>query len=318
MVVLRADPWTPEYGMGFDASVEETPALVDPFVESEDWSTPRSPALAAVPERVCFVDGVRRVELRLLADEQGRRAPGLFGSYAVGVVECIGRATFGAHRVGRALVLGGGIAGGRVQVELGRAVLDFEPVSRPGSEPDQPLWGLQQRMQDAEGNLAATVAAERDHLVVVDGPLTFFDPTSAPVVGMAKRFAKHYLDPEQGALLARLGPGERTPLFGLGEDNVQPVQRYAWYTRLVALRPPWHDHAGIVRCEVRAGVGRDDAVMLADRVSAMLPAYAGRPSDPRAPQNLAPVGGLESWLRHRMGDARVIRRALTGWLMKEG
>ena len=49
-------------------------------------------------------------------------------------------------------------------------------------------------------------------------------------------------------------------------------------------------------------------------VTAQLPRFAGRPWDPRTPQNLAPVGALEAWLRHRMGDPRFIRRALTAWL----
>ena len=88
------------------------------------------------------------------------------------------------------------------------------------------------------------------------------------------------------------------------------IRGFSWYVRLVALRRPWHDHAGIVRCEVRARLGLEAAVAIADRVTAVLPGYAGRPSDPRAPQNLAPVGGLESWLRHRMGDHAMVRRAL--------
>jgi hypothetical protein len=65
-------------------------------------------------------------------------------------------------------------------------------------------------------------------------------------------------------------------------------------------------------------VGQDDAVALADRVTAQLPRFAGRPADPRTPQNLAPVGGLETWLRHRMGDARMVRRSLLAWLVGEG
>src|SRR4026209_268471 len=48
MVVLRADPWMPDYGMGFDVAVEESPPpLADPFVETQDWSRPVSPPPAA-------------------------------------------------------------------------------------------------------------------------------------------------------------------------------------------------------------------------------------------------------------------------------
>jgi len=69
-----------------------------------------------------------------------------------------------------------------------------------------------------------------------------------------------------------------------------------------------------VRCEVSARVGIEPARQIADHVTAVLPTFAGRPSDPRAPQNLAPVGGLETWLRHRMGDPMLIRRALLSYL----
>jgi hypothetical protein len=46
-------------------------------------------------------------------------------------------------------------------------------------------------------------------------------------------------------------------------------------------------------------------------VSACLPRFASRPhKEPRAPQNLYPIAGLERDLRHRLGDARILYRAL--------
>ncbi len=301
--------------MGFEASLEEPPAHADPFVETEDWSSPRTPR-GAPGGPVWFVDGVRRVELRLLADDGGRRAPGLFGSYAVGGVRCADRAEFADHAVGRAVVLAGGLSPDPVELDVGGQRLAFEPASEPGSDPNRPLWRLQQLMRRAEGSLAARAAAEGGTVVLADGRLGFTDPTASPVVGVVKRFARAYLEREQDELLPRLGPGERTPLFGLGEEGGEAFDRYAWYTRLVPVRAPWHGYAGMVRCEVRAGVGLDEAVALADRVSAMLPAFAARRTDPRYPQNLAPVGGLEGWLRHRMGHQGLIRRALTALLMR--
>jgi hypothetical protein len=317
MLALRADPWTPEFGMGFEARVEDTPARADPAVEAEDWSRPIS-VPEVQPGTVWFVDGVRRVELRLIADgDEGRRAPGLFGSFAVGAVRCNGRAVFADHVVGRSVVVGGGLRPQAVEVRVGDAVLTYDPATEPGDQPEVPLFGLQKAMMGAEAALAARVAAAMGGLVLSDGRLGFLDATRSPVVGVVKRFARAYLDAQHDALLARLSPGERTPLFGLVYEG-QPLERYAWYTRLVPSRPAWHDHAGLVRCEVRAGVGLDQAKALADRVSGLLPAFAGRPIDPRFPQNLAPVGGLESWLRHRMGDRGLIRRALTEWLTTRG
>jgi hypothetical protein len=302
--------------MGFEARLDETPATAEPAVETEDWSRAIVPAEPA-PGTVWFVDGVRRIELRVLADEDGRRAPGLFGSWAVGVVRCDGRATFGEHVIGRSVVLGGGIRPDRVDVQTGHLRLSYEPSAEPGGDPDAPLFGLQRRMQHAEAALAAKIAGATGGLVLADGRLGFLDPTASPVVGVVKRFVRAYLDPEHDRLLARLLPGERTPLFGLIYEG-QPLERYAWYTRLVPSRAAWHDHAGLVRCEVRAGVGVDEARALADRVSALLPRFAGRPTDPRYPQNLAPVGGLEGRLQHRMGDRGLIRRALMTWLTAEG
>lgn len=34
--------------------------------------------------------------------------------------------------------------------------------------------------------------------------------------------------------------------------------------------------------------------------------------DPRAPQNLVPIGGLERELRHRLGDQQLLYRSLRG------
>lgn len=312
VLALRADPWTPDHGMGFEAVPDEPPARAEPFVETEDWGRAIGPS-AFPPGPVWFVDGVRRVELRLLARDGNAQAFGLFGTFAVGAVRSHGRATFADHAVDRAVVVGGGLEPARVEVEVGGCALAYRPVSDPGSEPDRPLHRLQKEMQRAESDLAIRLAAAGDELVLADGRWASQQPTSSPVVGIVKRWTRAYLLPEQEALVASLGPGERTPLFGLAEPD-EPLARYAWYARLCAMRPEWHDHAGVVRCEVRAGIGLDVARALADRVTSLLPAFSGRTSDPRYPQNLAPVAGLERWLQHRMGHRGLIRRALIEWL----
>lgn len=316
MVVLWADPWSPDFGMGFEVTLEEAPAPhVDPFVETEDWAVPIAGG-GAPPGELWFVDGVRRVELRLVADEGGLRVPGLFGSFAVGSVRCDGSATFAEHRVGRSLILGGGMAHGRVELPCGAGTLAFDPWADDRIDPNGPLERLQELMRREEASIAAHALAQGAPLVLADGPLRLNDPAPWPVVGVVKRFVRRYLQPELERLLGALRPGDRTPVFALG-DQVGTVRGFSWYSRIGALRPAWHDHAGIVRCEVRAGPGVDAAIRLAEQVTAALPAYAGRPADPRTPQNLAPVAGLESWLRHRMGDRAMIRRTLLVWLASE-
>ncbi len=324
MTVLRADPWAPEYGMGFEARVDEPFTLADTAVETDDWTHPIQPQPAQV-QPVCFVDGVRRVDLRVLASDGPVRAPGLFGSFAVGSVHCDGRAAFGEHRVGRRVIVGGGLPVEAVEVRTGNATLCFQPTCEASSDPDAPLDRLQEAMRAEENALAAHIAgtsaagrgASTDPLVVVDGPLRLGEPIPGAIVGAIKRFVRRYLEPEQDELLGRLVAGQRTPLFGL-LDREGALRGYSWYMRVADLTGPWHDRAGVVRCEVRAAHGVEGALGLAERVTALLPRFAGRPADPRTPQNLVPIAGLEGWLRHRMGDVRVIRRALLRSLSQDG
>lgn len=313
MLRLRADPWMPEYGMGFDVRIEEPPEDVDPKVETDDWSAPRGTGKV---ERVAlwFVDGVRRTELRLIADTSARSVRGLLGSWAVGAVRCDDVAAFGPFEVGRALVLGSGERGEALEVRCGRDGLRFEPRSTPGSEPDDPLIELQHLMREAEGDLAARIAHERDAVVLMDGPLSPTlrrSATACPVVGVVKRFGRDYLAAPEATLLPKLRAGQRTPLFAF---SAREVRRYAWYVRVADLVGPWHDHAGLVRCEARATLEMAEAAALADRVTSYLPAFAGRPQDPRTPQNLLPIAGLETWLRHRLADSALVRRALIAHL----
>jgi uncharacterized protein len=312
VLVLRADPWTPDHGMGFETVLDEPPARADPFVETRDWDHPIAPDPGGEGP-IRFVDGVRRVEQRLIATEDERRGHALFGTYAAGTVRTDGRAAFGTCVVRHALVLGSRLHRDDVRLRVGATDLLYRAVTDPGSEPDDPLHRLQKEMQTTETELAIDAAAEDGELVLADGRWTSQQPTASPVVGVVKRWSRAYLVPEHEALVARLGAGQRTPLFGLAKPD-EPLGRFAWYARLCAVRPEWHDHAGVVRCEVRVGVGLEQARALADRVTALLPRFAGRTSDPRYPQNLAPVGALETHLQHRMGHRGMIRRALVEWL----
>jgi hypothetical protein len=158
-----------------------------------------------------------------------------------------------------------------------------------------------QLRQELELTLAEELAAG-DRLVVLDGRLSFVRDAAGPLVGAIKSHHRMYLAPEQAGAVVALRVGERTPLFAIGED------RLSWYQRLPGAGcDGW---AGILRGELPAAVGLAEARRLADRAAAELPRFAGRPHrDPRAPQNLAPVAGLEERLRHRMGDRRLALRA---------
>lgn len=85
---------------------------------------------------------------------------------------------------------------------------------------------------------------------------------------------------------------------------------YSWYLRLPGTTgAPW---AGIVRVECSAELSAPEAIGLADRSLVTLPRFASSPyKDPRAPQNLIPIAGLERRLRALLGDARLLHRTLT-------
>ena len=57
-----------------------------------------------------------------------------------------------------------------------------------------------------------------------------------------------------------------------------------------------------------SGFGNEFA---SEALSGALPRFASRlHKDPRAPQNLSPIGGLERELRRRLGDPAVLYRSL--------
>jgi uncharacterized protein len=151
----------------------------------------------------------------------------------------------------------------------------------------------------------AMAAAEgRAELLVVDGPLGDRRHI-AGAVGYVKTHHVSYLPVDMQPIATGLGRCERTPLFAIGDHRF----RYSWYLRLpgVAAHPWW----GIIRCEASGDLTRAEAVALADRVTATLPRFASQPyNDPRAPQNLHPIAGLERELRHRLGHPAVMDRAL--------
>src|SRR5262245_30594282 len=313
---LRLDPWEVEYGSELPLGVprDEGDATADAGVElpPEQWRPLRPSPGAELPQRVVFIDGVRRIEARVLARAAGRLCHGAFGSYGVGCAEVAGgAATIGEVAVDRLLALDSGMSlPGPLQVDAG---LCYRPVSSAASDADAPLARIQEEMRLAEERMART-AADRPHtLVVSDGPLTFGDPVRGTALGFVKRLFELYVPEPLLQVLAALPPGFRSPLFAL--RSPKRFSRYAWFLRLAAPRAVDADLAGIVRLEVADAVGLDAARRLADATAACLPRFApshGR--DPRAPQNLLPIGALESALRRRLGDARLVRRRIASVL----
>jgi hypothetical protein len=306
-LALRVDPWAPEYDAGLQlvaADEEETPP-VDVTVERATWAVV-DPSPGPTPP-LSIVDGVRRVELRVVADADGGICYGLFGSAAVGAARLDARAEIGDVEVHRFLVMGGGVAPGDRKVAAAGADLEFAGISVAENTSMAPLAGLQEQMRAAEATLAEQLAGRPGEAVIVDGPLQPLRPPTALIVGYVKRMQRGYLGPSEAPLLARLRPGQRTPVFAILDRH----PRYAWYVRLAPAVAFAHGFAGVARLEISQGTGLAEAARVADLTARALPRLASTPDrDPRAPQNLVPVGALERHLRHRLGDPAWIRRLL--------
>jgi len=294
---------------------ELAPAVgLDLEVERSRWE-PVPPPARKPALRCAFVDGVRRVEVRLFAEEGAVQAPALAGSWAVGCAWAGQKPQITEVRVGRELVVGGGLTANPLHAMIGTMPVRFRPSAVAGSAPLDPLRGLQNAMREGEAELARGLLADGEaELVVADGPLAYV--YEGPLLGMVKRQTRSYLDGERARLLARLKIGERTPIFKLGE---QRLERYSWYLRLSDGRAIDGTMTGLVRLEVAAAGGLTSAQSLAELAAAALPRLASEPGrDARAPQNLYPIAALEGLLRHRLGDSHLIRRAIEARLWEEG
>jgi uncharacterized protein len=291
------ETWSPDYGT--PAEAEQSAPAVPPDVAVElppaSWR-PMRPEVSGAGD-VLFVDGVRRVDANLWIEQPvALPALGLCATYAAGAVRCRDRAEIVGARVERGLFTS---ARGAEDVRTRHAVYGVKPT--PASTPPD-LWiAIQRQMAVLEIGVAADHAGAE--LVVVDGPLSHHQGVPG-AVGLIKTQHVQYLPPELAGILVELPVGRRTPLFLV--SGVRTM--VSWYVRLAASRGP---AGGIVRCEMAADRAVAEASRKADLVTATLPRFASSEhKDPRAPQNLYPIGGLERALRRRLGDHGLLYRSL--------
>ena len=325
---FAVDGWDPGYGSSFEVDEELTDTTADVEVAVEvpraDWRPLGPTAPVTVPSRVLFVDGVRRIEARAWIDDPpdpatgsgggraGTATEGICASYAAGVVCCyrhpgapagLGTQTGPVHR---------GLArpehsnlGGRVRSVQGGA--GRAAAAGRGAVARR----CRRRLAELELGVARQARANpveggdvEDDLLVIDGPL--HGRTGLPrAVGYIKSHHSAYLPRELHAMVGRLQAGQRTPVFHIGNG----WDRHSWYLRLPGSPgAPW---AGVVRVECSPDLTTDRVVALANLTQAVLPRYASAAyKDTRAPQNLYPIAGLERELRRRLGDPRLLYRAL--------
>ncbi len=295
-MIFSVEAWDPEYGTGgdidaLDASTDVVQADVE--VPLDQWA-PINPDRAPVHGAITFVDGVRRIDARVWVTDEGRVLPGTCATVAAGAVRCTaGAAEISQVEVRRAFFTPPTPSAESINTEYGT----YEHVVIKTGSPEDLYLGIHEEMTDLE-TLIVPTAAESE-LVIFDGPLR--GRTNERTVGLIKTQHVQYLDVDQQQVVTTLEEGERSPVFTIGSKS-------SWYARLPG--PRTHGWAGIVRCET-AGDDVATSAELANDVTATLPRYASQPhKEARAPQNLYPIKGLEQALRRRLGDQRLLQRAL--------
>lgn len=316
MTRMFVDTWDPSYGASLeggdpaDGPAAASTAQVDTDVEvpAARWAPIDAAPGVRCPDVVLLVDGVRRNDAGLwTAEDDGASYAGLAASYAAGVVRCDlrrGAAELAGARVARGLFTASpsaeDVVAGSVRYQVHRVSGTGEASKLPAAV-QAPLTALEIDVSAA----ARDTGSDGADLLVVDGPLR--NRRQLPrTIGFVKTQQKQYLPVTLTPVVTGLRPAQRTPVFALGTV----WGGWSWYLRLPgATGAPW---AGIVRIECSPDLSAEQAIELAHLSVATLPRFASSSyKDPRAPQNLVPIAGLERRLRGMLGDARVLHRALT-------
>ena len=322
-MTFSVDPWDPSYGVAFgeemtgDPLHQSTAELnLDLEMPTDRWQPMAADDDVPVPSTILFLDGVRRIDARVwLHADDAQPAPGIAASYAAGLV-CLN----GTARVSDVVVERGLFTAAPEAADIDSRHGRYVARKAAGPGMDQLSLSLQQHLSEAEVRLALLFRAahpDAGDLLFVDGPLrgrSHLDRT----IGYIKTHHTTYLPPAQAAVVTALRPGQRTPAFTMGTS----WRRSSWYLRLPAggstgvvppgqhrpVQAPW---AGVVRLECSADLPLPEVRRLATLSALVLPPLASSPhKDPRAPQNLVPIGGLERELRRRLGDQQLLFRSL--------
>jgi uncharacterized protein len=321
---LRLDPWATEYNTAYyaDEVAQATPDHIDPYVETQDWK-----AITPLPndltwEKLLFIDGSRRIEARLLLeDDQEHLAFGAMGTYAVGVVNCCPKqsrqASIYETHVKRICALSSGHTMDNFFIApLGKqlGVLEYEVVSSNYREAEAVVMKLQEVMLEEESRIASCLAQEENTLIICDGQRPHLSK-DANVIGYLKTIHDTRLSREHLAIVRLLEQGQRSPIYQI---NVKDSFYFEWFLRLRDPRPWFYSLAGMVRIQAY-GTVLCEVLELANWTCHTLPKFASKQhQDPRAPQQLLPIRALESELKRRMGNPQIIRRRITEHLSHGG
>ncbi len=297
---FSVESWAPEYGIAADGewfADRSEDVEIDVERKAADWN-PIQPASVTALDRIMFVDGIRRIDARIWIHDGDRSHVGVCASVAAGVVSCAGPvAEVLDVVVERGVYATAASGGGPIVTKY--ASYEFRPTA--DDEVESTYLAIHGHMTALEQSIADTSDCD---LIVFDGPLRGRNDPAG--VGYVKTHQVQYLPDDVIPILGKLGDGQRTPVFLIGGHG---FTRYCWYLRLPG--PRNQPLSGIVRLELPGTGTAQEAVKRAEEVSARLPRFASQPhKEPRAPQNLYPIAGLEHTLRRRLGDANLLDRGL--------
>ena len=331
---IRLEPWNISYDAPVSINPEEIPTSDKVNTEVEftngEWQPIRSAMAPELPNQILFIDGRLRLDAKFLGRRDDEILYGAFATIAVGAVlvdRRISRAKCVATEVRRIIALGGNLAAPVTVVPCpmsGRGDLKYDYcLTSSNNEPDTPSQLVQGAMLDEELRVANQISLDKEliqenTLIVRDGPLLYrVYQTPYDTIGYVKTMGKAYLKGENAQVMRSLKVGERTPIFRISNTHGSNL---SWYLRsgsndLNYKRLGYHDLHGIIRIDLDAIVPLERAKAIADQSTYLIPYYASHPTrDPRAPQNLTPVGALEKELGRRMGNRELISRRLRNFL----
>jgi hypothetical protein len=302
---ITVDAWDPSFADNPESPSRGNQAIVNAGIELEpaDWRPIDAPASG--PRRIVVVDGVRRIDARVELLDEGERWPGLCVSWAAGAVACDLDGQVSA--VTEAAVERGLFAAVDPGADFGR----YPHREVESADPGELIATAQAAMAELEAKVSAMVAMDAE-LSVLDGPLR--GRTRLPnSVGYIKSHHRSYLQGDMNAVVERLRPGQRTPVFHL----MSGWPRYTWYLRLPGTSS--RGWAGVARLEAADDLSEEAAIALADATAAALPPLGSAAhKDSRAPQNLTPIAGLERRLKRMLGDPRLLLRSVRAASMETG
>ena len=332
---IRLEPWSIGYDAPVSITPEEIPAsdkiITDVELGNGEWQPIRAAIAPTLPDQILFVDGRLRLDARFLGrNDHDDIVYGAFATIGVGAVlvnRVISRAKCISPEVKRIIAVGDNLAAPVTVVPCpvsGRGDLQYSPCQPYAqNEPDTPSQIVQRTMLDEEVRLTNRLSANpnvvpENTLIVRDGPLLYqVYETPYDTIGYVKTMGKAYLKGDHARVLRSLKVGERTPIFRISHSQGSNM---SWYLRsgsqdLNYKQLGYHDLHGIIRIDLDGSVPLDRAKAIADQTTYLIPQYASHPTrDPRAPQNLTPVGALEKEIGRRMGSREIISRRLRNFL----